>query len=51
MTEELNHIVKMLSEDSPLLITGSQNGRVKVLEQAELIRIYANAGKVFAVIE
>ncbi|MCI8500937.1 MAG: LytTR family transcriptional regulator [Oscillospiraceae bacterium] len=49
MTEEVSRIVKKLSEDSPHIISGSRGNMVEVLEQADLIHLYANAGKVFAV--
>lgn len=49
MTEDINHIVKKLSEDIPQIISGSKDMKIEVLEQTELIRIYANAGKVYAV--
>ncbi len=49
MTEEIHNILKRLSEDSPQIISGIRNDKLKVLEQTDLIRIYANAGKVFAV--
>lgn len=49
VTEEVNGIIKKLSEDKPDIISGIKNEKIEVLEQADLIRIYANAGKVFAV--
>lgn len=49
VTEEVNDIIKKLSEDKSDIISGIKNEKIKVLEQADLIRIYANAGKVFAV--
>lgn len=49
MTRELSDLVRTLSEDPPLLITGSQYDRIELLEPADLIRIYAASGKVFAV--
>ena len=49
MTEEIAHIVQKLSEDVPQVISGSRDGKIQVLEPSELIRIYANSGKVFAV--
>lgn len=51
VTEEVQEVVKKLSEDVPRVISGSRNDKVEVLDQAELIRIYANSGKVFAVTE
>lgn len=38
----------MLSENVPQIISGSKDDKVEVLEQANLIRIYASGGKVFA---
>lgn len=49
VTEEVNGIVKKLSEDVPQIISGSRDEKVEVLEQTEIIRIYASSGKVFAV--
>lgn len=49
MTEEINDIIRKLSEDSPQVITGTKDGKARVLDPAELVRIYANAGKVYAV--
>lgn len=49
MTEEVNTILSRLSEHAPPIISGSKGDRVEVLEQADLIRIYASAGKVLAV--
>lgn len=49
MTEEVNTIVKMLSDQSPKIITGHKDEKLEILEQKDLIRIYASSGKVFAV--
>ena len=49
MTEEVHEIIKKLSGDAPKIISGSRNGKVEVLDQKDLIRIYAAGGKVFAV--
>ena len=51
ITEDVQNIVKKLSEESLQIISGIREDRVEVLEQADLIRIYANGGKVFAVTE
>ena len=48
VTEEVQAILKKLSEDGPQIISGMRNEKLKVLEQSELIRIYASGGKVFA---
>lgn len=49
MTEEVNMIFARLSENTPRIITGSKGDKMEVLEQGDLIRVYANAGRVFAV--
>ena len=49
VTSEVNNVLKKLSEDTSQIISGSKNGKISVLEQADLIRIYANDKKVFAV--
>ena len=49
MTEEVNRIVRRLSEEIPRVISGTRDGKLEVLEPEELIRIYAASGKVFAV--
>lgn len=49
MTDEVNDIIKKLSEASPQILSGIKDDKLEVLEQADLIRIYANSGKVFAV--
>lgn len=51
MTEEVNSILNRLSEQVPQIISGSKDDKIEVLDQADLIRIYATAGKVFAVTE
>lgn len=49
MTEEVKVVLNKLSENTPQIISGSKNEKIEVIEQGDLIRIYANAGKVFAV--
>lgn len=49
MTEEVNRIVRRLSEVIPQVISGTRDGKLEVLEPEELIRVYAASGKVFAV--
>ncbi len=49
VTDEVNHMLKKLSEDTSQIISGNKNGKIKVLDQADLIRIYAGDKKVFAV--
>lgn len=51
MTEEVNDILGRLTDQmrTPQVITGIRNDKVEIVEPADLIRVYANAGKVFAV--
>ena len=49
VTEEIHSLMQKLSEENPRIITGSRNGKIEVLEQNDLYRIYAGNGKVYAV--
>lgn len=49
MTDEVQAVMKKLSENTPQIITGSRNDKIEVLEPEDLIRIYTSSGKVFAV--
>lgn len=49
MTEDVSNIVKKLSENASQIISGYKDERIEILEQTDLIRIYANSGKVYAV--
>lgn len=49
ITDDVNNIVKKLSEDATQIISGYKDEKIEILEQADLIRIYANSGKIFAV--
>ncbi len=49
ITEEVNALMQKLSENSPSIITGSKDGKIEVLSQNDLFRIYTAGGKVFAV--
>ena len=51
MTEEVNDIVRRLSEQPASLLTGFREDMCEVLEQGDIIRVYARSGKVFAVTE
>lgn len=51
MTDEVKEVVKKLSEESPQILTGFRGDALEVIEQPEIIRIYAALGKVFAVTE
>ena len=45
----MSSIVKKLSENVSQIISGYKDEKIEILEPADLIRIYANSGKVFAV--
>lgn len=49
MTEEVNAIVKMLSDHGPKIITGYKEEKLEILEPDNIIRLYASSGRVFAV--
>lgn len=48
MTDEVNNLVKKLSEETPQMLAGFQENTLRIIEQTEIVRIYATAGKVFA---
>lgn len=48
MSEEVSQILSRLSDEEPQMISGIRDGKLEVLEPEQLIRVYANAGKVFA---
>ena len=41
MTEDVSNIVKKLSEDAAQIISGHKDEKIEILEQTDLIRIYA----------
>lgn len=49
ITEDVNTILNKLSDCTPQIISGSKDNKIEILEKADLIRIYASSGKVFAV--
>ncbi|MGI6259696.1 MAG: LytTR family DNA-binding domain-containing protein [Anaerolineaceae bacterium] len=48
MSDEINLLVRKITEDVPQMIAGFQNDQLKVLEQDEIFRIYTANNKVFA---
>ena len=50
MTEEVQSIVQMLSESEPKLIAGFREDTVTVLDERDILKIYAAGGKVYAVL-
>lgn len=51
MTDEINTLVRNLSGQSPQILTGFKGDTAEVLEQSDILRIFASAGKVLAVTE
>lgn len=49
MTEELQELVRSLTEHEPRIIAGFREDTVTLLDERELLRIYASGGKVYAV--
>ena len=49
MTDEVNSIVKRISEETPQMLSGFLEDTLEILEQEDIIRIYASGGKVYAV--
>lgn len=48
MTEEVNDLAQRLSDRNLRIISGTRDGKTKILEPDDLFRIYAGGGKVFA---
>ena len=48
MTDEVNAIIKRLSDEQPQVIAGFRDDVVEVLEPSEIYRVFAESGKVFA---
>ena len=50
MTEKVHSLVQMLSESEPKLIAGFREDTVTVLDEKDILKIYAANGKVYAVL-
>ena len=50
MTDEIHSIIQMLSESEPKLIAGFREDTVTVLDEKDILKIYAANGKVYAVL-
>lgn len=48
ITDEINALVKKLAQDTPQLLAGLQGDTLKILDQHDIIRLYATNGKVYA---
>lgn len=48
MTEELNALIKRLSDSPPQMLAGFKDETVELLEPGDIFRIFAESGKVLA---
>lgn len=48
MTDKVNELVKKLSDEPSKIISGFKDGELSVPEQSEILRVYAESGKVIA---
>lgn len=51
ITDEVNGIIKKLSVEAPRMLVGFRRDSAEILDQAAIIRAYAQTGKVCAVTE
>lgn len=52
MTEEIRCLLNKLSEapqEIPQILSGTRDGKLEILEESDLIRVYTGAGKVYGV--
>lgn len=48
MTDAISALVEKISEKSPQILSGFRGDTLEILEQSDIIRLYAAAGKVYA---
>lgn len=48
MTDEVNAVIKKLSDEQPRVLAGFREDQVEVLEMPDIYRVFAESGKVFA---
>ena len=48
VTEEINEIVRRLSDEPSQILAGFKDGQAAVLEPEHIYRVYASDGKVYA---
>lgn len=48
MTDEISELVRRLSDEPSRVISGFKDGELSVPEQSEILRVYAESGKVIA---
>ncbi len=49
VTEKVSNILKILSDETPQLLTGIKDEKAEILDRSEIIRIYADTGKTVGV--
>lgn len=49
ITDDIDRLVKILTDENSQIISGIRYDRVEVLDPDEIIRVYANSKKVYAV--
>lgn len=48
VTDEVNALIGKISENSPKILSGFRGDTLEILEQSDILRLYAAAGKVYA---
>ncbi len=48
MTDEINYVMKRLSDEQPKMLAGFKDDVVELLEPSNIYRVFAASGKVFA---
>lgn len=48
VTDEINDLVQRISESAPQVLAGFRDGQAKILDQSEIVRVFASGGKVYA---
>ncbi len=48
VTDEINNLVSKMTERSPKVLSGFRGDTLEILEQSDIVRLYAAAGKVYA---
>ena len=48
VTDEINNLVSKMTERSPKVLSGFRGDTLEILEQSDILRLYAAAGKVYA---
>lgn len=51
ITDEINDIIKKISEETPDMICGFKDDKLEILEQKDIFKIYSSNGKIFATTE